>query len=668
MRSDIMAMCWLRLSASARPRRARAVRPCLERLDERVVLSVILNPAVIPTAKISNTAHVWTPDPIQPTGLYHTSTNLLIEAQGFYGQMVAGTGASLTAGQRAEGNMNEIFQATTLHNYPVAQQEQFFEDFQREDDAIQLAMTETRGVNPNQPLTETTYLAVQQTLENNPTLLELAVQGHGLNDPPARRYYGYTNDFQNNTDNSTYYVGPGLDTGETAVPNFVDDAVMSHLPFPTVWAGGAAWQLNQNSDPEDPLDVTVAAFDDIRYGPALTAADFSQSPTTAYSQYSSPSLSLVDNTAINVNQTPAVQNGEIQTLYGLASATITTTAHTWAADPTTGLYTTQSDLATEWTTAYSEALAGQTLTPRLQLEAQAEAILENVDQNFTPTQVTQFRQDAQRVIDAIDYAMQQDDILSPLTAQSYLKIEQTIQNNPTLEELATQGLGVYQSPAVRYSGLANEFATTLQYSDGTSATSLETQLRYVGGGPDYGTAANVFLTDMLGHVSEPTAWQNGMFIQIGQNGASADSVAKSIDLVNQGMSLPAFTTSDFSQPVFLSNGVLTILPDPGSGLQDIYVMQSGSNIEVITNTSAGVTYFYDVPASEVQSVQYHGQIASGLQGVVIDADVTATVYDGYGTTTLWNFAGNTTFVTGNGSDSVAVMGGTVTTESLARRG
>ncbi len=30
------------------------------------------------------------------------------------------------------------------------------------------------------------------------------MQGHGLNNPPSSKYNGYTNDFQNNVDGSTF--------------------------------------------------------------------------------------------------------------------------------------------------------------------------------------------------------------------------------------------------------------------------------------------------------------------------------------------------------------------------------------------------------------------------------------------------------------------------------
>jgi len=124
------------------------------------------------------------------------------------------------------------------------------------------------------PMTQQQYLLLAQTIQNSPALEELAVQGHGLNAPPAPRYFGYTNDFQNNVDTTTKYVGGGLDDHENAVTDFFDDVIMTHLPFPVVWQNGHLEQLNQNADAEDSLERTVAAFNNSLFFRVYTSADF----------------------------------------------------------------------------------------------------------------------------------------------------------------------------------------------------------------------------------------------------------------------------------------------------------------------------------------------------------------------------------------------------------
>ena len=54
-------------------------------------------------------AHNWSAD---SSGLYQTSTNLALEWQGYYQQMLAGQGASLTDIQRLEGNAEAVFENT----------------------------------------------------------------------------------------------------------------------------------------------------------------------------------------------------------------------------------------------------------------------------------------------------------------------------------------------------------------------------------------------------------------------------------------------------------------------------------------------------------------------------------------------------------------------------
>ena len=96
-------------------------------------------------------------------------------------------------------------------------------------------------------------------------LLELAVQGHGLNSPQSARYNGFTNDFQTNVDTTTLYIGGGVNNNKSAITTFLDDNILSHVPFNVVWRNGVQTQLNQNETAESSLDSAVQAFDDSAY-------------------------------------------------------------------------------------------------------------------------------------------------------------------------------------------------------------------------------------------------------------------------------------------------------------------------------------------------------------------------------------------------------------------
>jgi Ca2+-binding RTX toxin-like protein len=151
-------------------------------------------------------------------------------------------------------------------------------DAQREFDAIDAAMTidqTTYGIDPNARFTATTYLRLEETLQSNESLQELAVQGHGLNTPPSGIYDGYTDDFQNRTDGSTDFVGGGADNGQNAIANFFDDVIMTHAPFPVVWHNGVQEQLNQNGNFEDTLATVVADANQSMFDQVFVASDFS---------------------------------------------------------------------------------------------------------------------------------------------------------------------------------------------------------------------------------------------------------------------------------------------------------------------------------------------------------------------------------------------------------
>jgi hypothetical protein len=225
------------------------------------------------------TAHTWVDN---AEGLFNTSTNLSAEWTSYYQTMIEGQGASLTPTDRLEAQAEALFTITGLNtSLSSTALNADMQDVQREIDVIgaaqQIAQT-TLGINPNTPLTAQTYYDLVQIIQANPQLEELGVQGHGLNDPPLPRYDGYTNDLQNNSaiDRSMLYVGPGADRGESAIQDFMDDAIMSHIIFPVVMRNGKLIQLNQDGDKEQTLTSAVNTVDRMMYGNLLTKKDFAK--------------------------------------------------------------------------------------------------------------------------------------------------------------------------------------------------------------------------------------------------------------------------------------------------------------------------------------------------------------------------------------------------------
>jgi len=518
-------------------KRRRAVNLMIERLDARVLLAVV-NPAMVNLPIAAGvTPHAWTPD---STGLYQTTTNLAAEWQADYQTMLNGQASTLTPVQRLEGNAQAVFLNTGLNNLSAAQQNIDREDAQREFDAFAAAQAiaqQQQGINPSQPLTESIYLTIESDLQNNPVLLELAVQGHGLNNPPISRYNGYTNDFQNNVDTTTLYIGGGLNNNQPAVADFFDDNILTHIPFNVVWKNGRPVQLNQNGDEENSLESAVVALDDSAYGRVYTAADFSTTASSANDDYRSAFAKLVRASKINVNQAPS--NGTIVTLFGPAPVSITTTAHTWTADPITGLYTTTANLAAEWQGYYNTMLSGNfgSLTPIQRLEGNAEAVFLNTGlNNLSAAQQSVDRQDAQREFDAIGAAMAIDKITGPMTQQQYLLLAQTIQNSPALEELAVQGHGLNCPPAARYFGYTNDFQND-----------VDCTTQYVGGGLDnHQHAIAAFFDDaIMTHLPFPVVWQNGHLEQLNQNADAEDSLERTVAAFNNSLFFRVYTSADF---------------------------------------------------------------------------------------------------------------------------
>ena len=313
--------------------------------------------------------HVWT---IGTDGKFHTTTNLETEWKGFEQVMLAGKGDTLTAIQRLEGNAESVFDNTSLSNLKLhgfAQQQSFREDAQREFDAIAAAMQQL-GLG-SALLTPQDYLNIGSVIQPSPALEELALQGHGLNNPSLSKYTGYTDDFQNNSDNSTYFVGGGSDNGELAVADFFDDVILSHLPFPVVSQNGTLEQLNQNAEPEDTLATVVADTNDAMFRRVYVAADFSTNAKAAGPEiYVTPAAKTAAPPA-----SPAPGAAQMLSLTGaIVPATQIVNGDTWVANAG-GLYETTTDLTLAWYGAYQTGQAGGTLTLTQKWEAQGRSRL-----------------------------------------------------------------------------------------------------------------------------------------------------------------------------------------------------------------------------------------------------------------------------------------------------
>jgi len=249
--------------------------------------------------------HTWTAD---ATGLYQTSTNLATEWQADYATLLAG--GSLNVIQHLEANAEAVFENTGLSKLSSTQQAIDRADVQREYDAMYQAMVDA-GINLYAPLTEQTYLTLENTLQSDSTLEELAMQGHGLNNSGFTRYAGYTNDFQNNVDKTTLYIGGGLNNNKNALTDFFDDNVLSHVPFAVVDRNGTLTQLNQNAAPENTLAQAVTALDDSMFYRTYKASDFSQKASSANKNYVSPATAML----AQVAETPAPA-GDFKSLDG----------------------------------------------------------------------------------------------------------------------------------------------------------------------------------------------------------------------------------------------------------------------------------------------------------------------------------------------------------------
>lgn len=530
------------------------------------------------TLTISNavlgTTHVWTAD---ANGEYQTATDLAAEWQGYYAQMTSGNGASLTAVQRLEANAEAVFENTTLQTYKPAQLLAWRSDLQREFDAISAAMT-TLGMNGHTQLTVQTYVALEHALQDNPSLLELGIQGHGLNNPPAARYNGYTTDFQNTTDNHTLYVGPGLDSGERAVADFLDDDLLSHLPFPTIARNGEIQQLNQNGAAENTVQAAVDGLNQMMFTLVLNASDF--------------------NIPGNPPAGASVPAGTVTTVFGAAiPSTITETAHTWTIG-TDGKFHTSTDLTTEWKADFTALQNGQgaTLTILQRWEGNAEAVFEFTSlAKLNAAKAQAFREDAQREFDAIFFIMGQviPNLGSTLlSTQNYLAIGNALQANAMLEELAIQGHGLNDPPMPRYNGYTKDF------QNNSDTTTL-----YVGGGLNQGqSAVAAFFDDtILTHLPFPTIAQNGTLEVLNQNANAENTLTASVQAMNDTLFSRVYVASDFNTDSSVVGAVVTLSgappapssPTAGAGQM---ITLTGS---VISTTTTGLPHVWTAGADGV---------------------------------------------------------------------
>ena len=497
--------------------------------------------AVIPGAISGLTAHTWTAD---QSGLFHTTTDLAAEWTKNYDVMLKGLGDMLTPLQRIEGNAEAVIENTKANDLSPTRLGALRQDLQREYDAIDAAMRVDQakyGIDPAREFNTYTYLKMEETLQSNETLQELATQGHGTNDPVAPRYSGYTTDFQNKTDNKTFFVGGGVDNGEKAIAAFLDDVALSHAPFATVMHNGHMEQLNQNGNFEDTLTTVVLAANEDTYTRVFVASDFSTDRTAKGAEVFITHVKAAPGL-------PVAAPGQVTTLDGsIISRTISgLTPHAWVAD-STGLFHTKSDLATEWKTAYALMQSGGTLTQMQHWQADAEAVFENTKAiKLPPAKLAAFREDTQREMDAVFGAMKIDETTLgiPMTAQftttSYQAMEHTLRFNETLEELSIQGHGLNGKVVSKYHGYTEDFQNR------TDNSTL-----YTGPGVDHGEKAIAAFFDdvILTHAPYPTVLQNGHIEQLNQNGNREDRLKTIVAAANETLFTLSIHASDFTHPV-----------------------------------------------------------------------------------------------------------------------
>ncbi len=532
--------------------------------NPRMATITTLDGSIIAASITGITPHDWTAN---ASGLFLTGTDLATEWKANYATMLAGRGDTLTAVQRMEGNAEAVIENTRASRLSTASQATLRQDLQREYDVIGAAMRidQTQyGIDPAAPLNSYGYLKLSETIRGNEQLTELADQGHGLNSPPAPRYSGYTTDYQNKTDGSTFFVGGGLDTGENAIAAFLDDVALTHVVFATVLHNGVLTQLNQNGNFEQALTVAVGAFDEAAYTRVFTASDFSTSKTAVGSVQLIPNVTATPPVPTATNPPGALPTTVIGYDGTILPAHLTgLTAHEWQADQT-GLYLTYTDLATEWHNDDAIMLAGggASLTALQRMEGNAEAVIQNTrGKTLTFTAQTALRQDLQREFDAIDAAMRINqtkygtDPTVAFTALTYQQMEHTLQGNGVLQELGIQGHGINNPTVTKYDGFTTDFQNRI---DGSTL--------YVGGGPGTGelAIANFLDDDVLTHAPFAIVEHNGVATQLNQNGNLEDTLTDVLTAANNTAFNRVLVAGDFSTDKTVT-GPVVFVPGTGSG-------------------------------------------------------------------------------------------------------
>lgn len=525
-------------------------------------------------------------------GVYHTSTNLTKVWKGYEATMLAGNGATLTAIQRMEGNAEAVFDDTTLGMAYSAKTEQSFrEDAAREFDAIGAAMTQL-NLGQNE-LSTADYLAISQAIRSNAAWEELAIEGHGLNNPPSSADGGYTTGFQNNSGIMTYFVGGGLDNGENAISAFFDDVILTHLPYPTVNQNGVLEQLNQNGAAEDTLTAATAAMNETMFERVFVASDFSASMTATGAV-----VNVAYTTPLTTDANPVAGANQILSLSGQpVVATQIVNGHTWTADAT-GLYTTTTDLNLEWWNAYQASLAGGTLTLTQKWEAQAEAVFLNTGMSLNPeSQQTTQRMDVQRDIDAIVATMSTLGLgKTSLTNANYLAIQTALSKNAALEQLAIEGVGLNGMSAAgsEYRGYVNDY-------NGVTYNTV-----YLGAGPNNGARAltQFFQRQILTELAFPTIMQGGQVTQLNQNGANAGTLIQAVQAINATLFGSQLTSANFGEAGAFTPAASTQPPPatitgffgaslPGTVVENGHTWTADSNGVYQTTANLGIEWRTD---------------------------------------------------------------------------
>lgn len=493
------------------------------------------------SSTILSTPHMWVAG---ADGLFHTPTDLAQEWARYYQEAQAGQ--ALTPIQHLEASAEAVFLNTKINTLDAATQERDREDVQREYDAISVAM-DRLGLQTSKQLTVNDYLNISYVIRNDPVLQELAIQGHGLNSPPSAKYNGYTNDFQNNVDGMTLYVGGGLDNNQNALTDFFDDVVISHEPFPTVPEWGGLEQLNQNSNNEDWVGDSVGAFNDAMFNRVFTAADFSQTPGHASNTLTVPPASPTP--SYGPTQMLGFYNTPVDRTISIANADLGAgVTHTWQADGS-GMYvlTGSTDLGAEWANYYHILVKGTAaqqaaLTDIQRLEGNIQGIFVNTSlAGLSASQLATDRMDIQRQLDALSAAMVYSGVgpQTPFTEVSYRATSLALQGNADWEELALQGHGLNGTGFSRYAGYASDMQNG--WGGPTDTHSL-----YIGAGFDSGVKAVGGLLNDLTLEMFPQAAQNGVLYQLDQDGSTGPTMTAVINGVNAAMSSLQYTTATFA--------------------------------------------------------------------------------------------------------------------------